>query len=171
MSTPAPDMSFLAPDFSLPDVVTGDTITLAEQDLGRGFVVMFICNHCPYVQAITEQLREVSDILQAEGVPVFAIMSNNFEFVTDDSPEHMQAFAAEHGFTFPYLVDEDQSVAKAYDAICTPDIMGFAPDRTMQYRGHMDGLQAAMLTIKETGAGPDTDSYSPSSGCSIKWRD
>jgi len=170
LSTPAPDPTFIAPDFSLRDVITDEVMTLSEQDLSRGFVVMFICNHCPYVQAIIEQIRTTTDTLASAGIPTFAIMSNNYEFVTEDSPDNMRTFAAEHGLTFPYLVDEDQSVAKAYGAVCTPDIAGFNAERMQQYRGTIDSLEVAMLSIKETGQGPSPDTYGPSSGCSIKWK-
>jgi peroxiredoxin len=168
LSTPAYDPNFVAPDFSLTDVVSGQTVSLYDQDLTQGFVVAFICNHCPYVQAIIEQFSADATELQSMDIPVFAVMSNNYAFVTGDSPEHMKTFATEHDFTFPYLVDEDQSVAKAYDAICTPDIFGFNADKCMQYRGHADGLKAAMMQIKDTGVGPSD--YRASSGCSIKWK-
>ena len=168
LSTPAHDPTFSAPDFSLLDVTSGDTISLSATDTNRGFVVAFICNHCPYVQAVIEEFVQAAASLKAEGIPVFAIMSNNYEFVTEDSPENMKLFAAEHGFSFPYLVDEDQSVAKAYDAICTPDIFGFNGAGKMQYRGNVEGLRDAMLQIAETGAGPAEQRYSQ--GCSIKWK-
>ncbi|MCG8405974.1 MAG: redoxin domain-containing protein [Phycisphaerales bacterium] len=95
-------------------------------------------------------------------------MSNNYEFVKEDSPDNMKAFAEEHGFSFPYLVDEDQSVAKAYGAVCTPDIFGFNGEGKMQYRGNSEGLLAAMEQIAENGTGPAKQSASQ--GCSIKWK-
>ena len=156
-----------APDWTLP-ATDGKTCQLSEVAGPNGTVIAFICNHCPYVQAIVEPLRTAADTLQAEGIPVFGIMSNNYDFVAADSPENMQSFAAENGLTFPYLVDEDQSVAKAYDAICTPDIFGFAADRSMQYRGNVETLVTAMQSIRETGVGPSH--YAASSGSSIKWR-
>ena len=168
LSTPRHDSSVSATDFSLLDVVCGEMISLKDFDLSNGFVVAFICNHCPYVQAVIKQLVSVAGTLQRKHIPVFAIMSNNYAFVETDSPEYMKVFATEYGFTFPYLVDEDQSVAKAYDAVCTPDLFGFAGDRTMQYRGSIDTLEIAMIQIKETGKGPAD--YGASQGCSIKWK-
>lgn len=168
LSTPRFDPQFTAPDFALPDVVSGETVTLKDANITNGFVVAFICNHCPYVQKCIENFVETAGILKEQHIPVFAIMSNNYEFVESDSPEYMKEFAKEHSFSFPYLVDEDQSVAKAYGAVCTPDIFGFNGEGKMQYRGHCDGLLAAMQQIKETSIGPDQQSVS--SGCSIKWK-
>lgn len=168
LSTPAHDPATVAPNFSLVDVVSGDKVSLSEADTSNGFVVAFICNHCPYVQAIIEQFVEVAGNLKDQGIPVFAIMSNNYEFVTEDSPENMKQFAAEHNFSFPYLVDEDQSVATAYDAVCTPDVFGFNSEGKMQYRGDVKGLQSAMEQIAQTETGPTEQT--PSQGCSIKWK-
>lgn len=168
VSSPRFDSNFKATDFSLPDVISDKTVSLSEADLSNGFVVAFICNHCPYVKALIGEFVETANALKAENVPVFAIMSNNYEFVEADSPENMKEFAAEHSFSFPYLLDEDQSVAKSYEAVCTPDIFGFAADRSLQYRGSLDGLEAAMLMIKQTGTGPTEQT--PSSGCSVKWK-
>ena len=168
LATPNHDPNFTAPDFTLPDVISDQPVSLSAADLSNGFVVIFMCNHCPYVQAALDRLVEAATALEKESIPVFAIMSNNFEFVTEDSPEHMKTFAAAHNFSFPYLVDEDQSVAKAYGAVCTPDIFGFNRDRKMQYRGAVEGLIEAMLLIKETQQGPKAQE--PSRGCSIKWK-
>ena len=99
---------------------------------------------------------------------MFAIMSNNYALVADDSPERMKEFADLHNFSFPYLVDEDQSVAKAYGAVCTPDFFGFNSERSMHYRGNVEGLSTAMLEIKKTGKA--STKQSPSQGCSIKWK-
>ena len=168
LSTPRVDTSVTAPDFTLTDVVSGEMVSLRDTDTSHGFVVAFICNHCPYVQKCIEEFVRAAHELKAQNIPVFAIMSNNYEFVTDDSPEHMKEFAAEHNFSFPYLVDEDQSIAKAYDAVCTPDIFGFNGEGVMQYRGAVAGLQAAMEEITKTGQGPKEQR--PSQGCSIKWK-
>lgn len=168
LSTPQYDQSFTAPDFSLPDVISGKNISLNDSDLSNGFVVAFICNHCPYVQAAIKQFVEAAAMLREQDILVFAIMSNNYTLVEDDSPEHMKEFARLHDFSFPYLVDEDQSVAKAYGAVCTPDFFGFNNERSMQYRGSVEGLSAAMSEIKKTGKGPTEQSCSQ--GCSIKWK-
>ncbi|MEL6805798.1 MAG: thioredoxin family protein, partial [Bacteroidota bacterium] len=141
---------------------------LEEQSIEYGFVLFFICNHCPYVQAITSEIADVTTKLTASGIPTYAVMSNNYHFVTADSLPYMQSFAAEHQFTFPYLLDESQSVAREYGAVCTPDIFGFAADRSMQYRGCIEDLASAMEIIKDTGRGPE--SQRPSQGCSIKWK-
>ena len=168
LSTPQCDQSFTALDFSLPDVISGKDVSLNDGDLSNGFVVSFICNHCPYVQAAIKQFVKTAATLKEQDILVFAIMSNNYVLVEDDSPEHMKEFASLHNFSFPYLVDEDQSVAKAYGAVCTPDFFGFNNERSMQYRGNVEGLSTAMLEIKETGKGPTEQSCSR--GCSIKWK-
>ena len=168
LSTPAYNPNVTAPDFSLTDVVSGEVITPTEQDLSNGFVVAFICNHCPYVLKIIDEFVAVADALAAEGIPLFAVMSNNYEFVPADAPDRMKEFATEHNFAFPYLVDEDQSVARAYDAVCTPDIFGFNAEKQMRYRGNIAGLEAAMQQIKESGTAPENQAAS--SGCSIKWK-
>ena len=168
LSTPQCDQSFTAPNFSLPDVISGKSVSLNDSDLSNGFVISFICNHCPYVQAAIEQFVKTAAALKEQDIPVFAIMSNNYASVEDDSPERMKEFANLHNFSFPYLVDEDQSVAKAYGAVCTPDFFGFNNERSMHYRGNIEGLGTAMLEIKETGKGPTEQVCSQ--GCSIKWK-
>jgi len=141
---------------------------------------MFICNHCPYVKAIADRLAQDAKTLQADGINVLAVMSNDYLSYAADSPENMQKFANQHGFTFPYLVDENQSVGKAYNAVCTPDFFGFNKDGKLQYRGRLDSaamgdptnrvpeLLLAMRQVAETGEGPKDQT--PSMGCSIKWR-
>ena len=148
----------------------------------KGLVVAFICNHCPYVQAIVERLVEDAKTLQTQGFGFVAISANDIESYPQDGPELMKAFANEHGFSFPYLFDEAQEVAKAYDAVCTPDIYGISKDGIIEYRGRLDdgrGLNApsenaprelveAMRMIGETGKGPEQQF--PTMGCSIKWK-
>ena len=179
METPLCDFGWKAPDFSLrtPD---GTAITLADIRGGKGTLVAFICNHCPYVQAIIERLVSDARILQDAGVGVVAIMPNDYDTFREDNPEAMAVFAEAHDLPFPYLVDTDQSVAKSYGAICTPDFFGFDAFDGLQYRGRIDNapmrpaevtvreLQDAMLQVAETGYGPQ-DQF-PSMGCSIKWR-
>ncbi len=173
------EFGWKAQPFSLPD--TGGTIHDMQGTMGaNGLLIAFICNHCPYVKAVIDRLVEDAKALQSEGVGVLAVMSNDYVKYPDDSPEKMKAFASEHGFTFPYLLDEDQSVARAYDAVCTPDFFGFNRDGELQYRGRIDDarmgdasdrtpeLLNAMRQIAETGRGPEQQT--PSMGCSIKWR-
>lgn len=176
---PVCDFGRPAPDFALPDL-DGRIVKLADIAGVNGALVMFICNHCPYVKSVIGRLVEEAKTLQAAGIGVAAIMANDYRAYPADAPDKMRAFAAEHGFTFPYLLDENQAVARAYDAVCTPDFFGYNTKLELQYRGRLDEsktslvpgakpeLREAMLTIAETGRGP-TD-QTPSMGCSIKWK-
>jgi len=170
-----------APDFQLPDVVSGKTLSLSDVRGEKGTVVMFICNHCPYVKAIVKGMVEDCKKLEAAGVKTVAIMSNNVESYPEDSPEKMAEFAKAHGFTFPYLYDETQKVARSYGAVCTPDFFGYDADLKLSYRGRLDEnrpgqhnpeadreLLNALLHIVETGEVPE--GQVPSIGCSIKWK-
>jgi len=168
ISTPSFDPQFTAPDFSLTDVISGDTINKSEYVADRPYVIAFICNHCPYVQGIITEFVAIAKNLQEQGVAVIAVMSNDYSFVEMDSPEHMREFAQMNNFTFPYLVDENQSVAHNFGAVCTPDFFGFASDHTMQFRGRINELEEAMIQIKESGT--TEISQHPSKGCSIKWK-
>lgn len=147
----------------------------------RGTVVAFICNHCPYVKAIIERFVKDAAALQAEGIGVVAIMPNDTAAYPEDSFENMKKFAATHGFSFPYLIDETQDVAKAYGAVCTPDLFGFDSDGVLQYRGRLDSAgpkPADEKTVRElleamrgvAGGTGVAEKQSPSMGCSIKWR-
>ncbi|MEI6558159.1 MAG: thioredoxin family protein [Rhodospirillaceae bacterium] len=179
VATPVCDFGWRAVDFSLPGT-DGRTWTLAEVAGSRGTLVMFLCNHCPYVKAVIGPLVEEVAALKALGVGAVAIMSNDAGSYPEDSFENMTLFAAAHGFGFPYLYDQSQAVARAYDAVCTPDFFGFDAGLGLQYRGRFDasGRQAtpgarrelvvAMTEIAITGQGPA--SQTPSMGCSIKWR-
>lgn len=179
LDTPICDFGWQAPDFKLKDP-NGNEYSLSDSLGEKGLLIAFICNHCPYVQRIGERLAKDTSELMAEGINVLAIMSNDYTYVQDDSPENMLKFADHFGFEFPYLVDEDQSVGKAYNAVCTPDFFGFNKDGGLQYRGRLDDarmddapdrkreLVEAMRLIAETGEGPQ--SQTPSMGCSIKWR-
>ena len=142
---------------------------------------MFICNHCPYVKAIVDRAVRDASELAALGVRTVAICSNDAVAYPDDSFEKMKQFAADHGFPFPYLHDESQAVAKAYDAACTPDFFGFNARLELQYRGRLDEsgrnaadpgarreLFEAMKQVAETGEGPREQTASM--GCSIKWK-
>lgn len=179
LDTPICDFGWQAPEFTLKDP-NGESYTLREQLGEKGLLIAFICNHCPYVKAIGERFAADTKELMAEGINVLAIMSNDYRGYPADSPPEMLKFAAQHGFEFPYLVDEDQSVGKTYGAVCTPDFFGFNKDGGLQYRGRLDDarmgdtsgrtreLVEAMRLIAETGEGPRQQT--PSMGCSIKWR-
>ena len=147
----------------------------------NGTLLMFICNHCPYVKAVVTRLVIDVKEMQGEGIGVAAIMPNDTELIEADSFDHMKVFSKTHGFTFPYLLDETQETARAYNAVCTPDFFGFNSDDELQYRGRLDecGLKPptdstrrelleAMRSIIKTGQGPDDQEASI--GCSIKWR-
>jgi len=180
VSTPICDFGWKAVDFDLPGI-DGRRYTLDDVSGEKGTLVMFICNHCPYVKAIAERL--VADVkeLQAAGIGVIAVMSNDPDYNSEDSFDNMKLFAEEHGFTFPYVIDETQDIARAYDAVCTPDFFGFNADFELQYRGRLDEsgrnpapdgarreLLEAMMRVADTGSGPAEQTASM--GCSIKWR-
>lgn len=179
LDTPVCDFGWKAPDFTLKNAY-GESFTLRDQLGENGLLIAFICNHCPYVQRIGQRLAEDAKLLMAEGINMLAIMSNDYQLVAADSPESMKQFAKDFGFTFPYLVDEDQAIGKQYGAICTPDFFGLNGKGELQYRGRLDDagmgdasnrepeLVNAMRMIAETGRGPETQF--PSMGCSIKWR-
>lgn len=179
LNTPAPEFGLPAPDFTLmtPEGQNFSRNTLMGEN---GLLIAFICNHCPYVIDLMPRL--VSDIfgLRASGIGVACIMSNDYDDYPADNPERMTQFAEVYGLTVPYLVDEDQSVAKAYGAVCTPDFFGYHVENGLQYRGRLDNvpmrgdragrtteLLNAMTQVAETGFGPDKQT--PSMGCSLKW--
>lgn len=179
--TPVCDFGAAAPDFELPGV-DGKTWSLEACRGPRGLLVMFICNHCPYVKAINQKLVRDTAELASLGINSVAIMSNDPQDYPEDSFENMQAVAREHGYPFPYLLDETQEIARAYGAVCTPDFFGYNADLELQYRGRLDesGRQAdagdvrrdlflGMKQVAETGRGPQEQVASI--GCSIKWRD
>ena len=180
MHTPDADKSFKAKDFSLKGT-DGKTYTLADVRGQKGTLVMFICNHCPYVKGIMDRLPNTMKKLQNTGIGVVAIMPNDTENYPADSFENMQDFARENGFTFPYIIDETQDISKAYGAVCTPDFFGFNAEDELEYRGRLDSsgkdpasantvpeLLLAMQQVAEVGRfdGQQT----PSMGCSIKWK-
>ncbi|MEC9341463.1 MAG: thioredoxin family protein [Pseudomonadota bacterium] len=178
--TPICDFGRPAPDFTLPDP-SGALHSLAACRGERGTLVMFICNHCPYVQAVIDRLVEDCRALQQEGVSSVAIMPNDIAAYPEDGPDRMAAWAREKAFPFPYLFDETQAVARAYGAVCTPDFFGYNARLALQYRGRLDAsrktavpdarrdLLAAMRQVARTGQGPAEQI--PSMGCSIKWRE
>ncbi len=180
METPVCNFGWPAPDFDLPGV-DGKRYTLKEVAGPNGLLVMFICNHCPYVKAVIQRIvRDVRD-LRALGVGAIAIMSNDPTEYPEDSFDNMKRISAELSFPMPYVLDESQAVAKTYGAVCTPDFFGFNGKLALQYRGRLDesrketasedvrrDLFEAMRQVAETGQGPREQI--PSMGCSIKWR-
>ena len=171
---PAVDATLLGTD--------GKTHSVFGQAGPNGLVVAFICNHCPYVKAVISRIVRDAEDLKAEGVGFVAVNSNDAAAYPEDSFDSMKIFAEEHGFSFPYLHDEDQSVARAYNAACTPDFFGFNGDLTLQYRGRLDAsrreagspdlrrdLYQAMRQVARTGDGPRDQIASI--GCSIKWKE
>ncbi|GHE00825.1 alkyl hydroperoxide reductase [Defluviimonas sp. 20V17] len=177
---PVCDFGWPAPDFALP-ATDGRTYALQDIRGPNGTLVMFICNHCPYVLAVLDRILRDARDLQALGVGVAAICSNDATSHPADSFPRMRDLAARHAFSFPYLHDQDQSVARAYGAVCTPDFFGFNADLALQYRGRLDAsrkaagptdlrrdLFEAMKQVAQTGAGPRDQT--PSMGCSIKWK-
>ena len=170
-----------APDFALPDVVSGNTVTLADFKNSSALLVAFLCNHCPYVKHIQAGLTQLAKDMQARGVGVVAISANDVANYSDDSPEKMREEARRAGYTFPYLYDESQSVALAYRAACTPDFFLFDGAQRLVYRGQMDDARRANA-LPVTGkslreavdavlSGKTVDAKQiPSLGCNIKWK-
>jgi peroxiredoxin len=170
-----------APDFSLPNAVDGNTVSLSDVSDQKGLLVAFICNHCPFVVHIRDEFARFAKEYQEKGIAVVAISSNDVENYPQDSPEKMKEEAVEHGYTFPYLYDADQSVAQAYKAACTPDLFLFDGDTKLAYRGQFDAsrpgngvpvtgedLRAACDAVLE--GKPIPEPQTPSIGCNIKWK-
>ncbi len=181
LNPPVCDFGQPAPAFDLPGV-DGQRHTLASCRGTKGLLVMFICNHCPYVKAIIDRLIRDCRELTAHGIGCVAIMSNDVEAYPDDAPDKMRQWSDQLTFPFPYLYDESQAVARAFGAVCTPDFFGYDAEMTLQYRGRLDAsgrdpapadapreLFAAMVEIARSGRGPQEQVASI--GCSIKWRD
>lgn len=179
LQTPVCDFGKAAPDFDLPGVDGGRWTR--DACMGeRGLLVMFICNHCPYVKAVLDRIVRDARDLKPLGINAVAIMSNDPTDYPEDSFDNMRQVAAQNDFPFPYLLDASQAVAKAYGAVCTPDFFGYNAAGALQYRGRLDAsrkqaapvdvprdLYAAMKQVAETGEGPAEQI--PSMGCSIKW--
>ena len=179
LDTPICDFGRKAPDFKL---ISHDKKSYSRDELAGSneLLIAFICNHCPYVQAMITNFVSDAQKLQNLGIQTVAIMPNDYISYQADSPSEMGDFATQHNFGFPYLIDETQSVAKAYGAVCTPDFFGFNADLELQYRGRLDNLTMgkdgirtpelfdAMSMIANTGSGPK--SQIASIGCSIKWK-
>ena len=170
-----------APPFSLPDVVSGRTVALDDFSEQPGLLVMFICNHCPYVVHVREALAKIGEDYMAKGIGIVAISSNDATNYPDDAPEQLKAMAESLKFNFPFCYDETQDIAKAYRAVCTPDFFLFDKERRLVYRGQLDDSRpgnnkpvdgatlrsaiGAVLTGHTVAV-----KQKPSAGCSIKWR-
>ncbi len=179
LQPPLCNFGWKASDFDLPGI-DGKRYGLANARGKNGLLVMFICNHCPYVKSIRERLVRDTLELQQHGINSIAIMSNDVSEYAEDSFENMKLVAEQYRYPFPYVLDESQQVAKDYGAVCTPDFFGFNADLELQYRGRLDAsrkelvqdaprdLYAAMLQVAKTGQGPKEQIASM--GCSIKWK-
>jgi peroxiredoxin len=180
LETPVCDFGQAAIDFALPG--TDNKIWTLEDCRGEnGLLIMFICNHCPYVKAIMDRLIRDTNELKQLGINSVAISANDVADYPEDSFDNMKTVAEQNGFSFPYLYDESQEVAQAYGAVCTPDFFGYNKELKLQYRGRLDAsrkeaapadvrrdLYEAMKQVAQTGHGPEQQI--PSMGCSIKWR-
>ncbi|MDC3132030.1 thioredoxin family protein [Pelagibacteraceae bacterium] len=181
VNAPNVNLDILAPSFNLKNI-DNQNLSLDDARGENGTVVVFICNHCPYVKKIANRLKKDSDELLKHSINTIAIMSNDVINYPDDSFENMKIFSKKYEFNFPYLYDETQEVAKKYDAVCTPDFYGFDANLKLKYRGRIDSgvinmeqdnqikreLFNAMIKIKDHGVGPSEQFNSI--GCSIKWK-
>ena len=181
VNAPNNNLDILAPSFSLKNI-DNKTLSLDSLKGANGTVIVFMCNHCPYVMAIANRLKKDSDELLKHSINTIAIMSNDVINYPDDSFENMKIFSKKYNFNFPYLYDETQEIAKNYDAVCTPDFFGFDRNLLLKYRGRIDSgvmtskqnnnikreLFHAMIKIKDEGVAP-TQQFN-SIGCSIKWK-
>jgi len=170
-----------APDFELPDVVTGTTVSIRDFDAKRALLVMFICRHCPYVKHVRGELARLGRDFADSELAIVAISANDPDEYPEDAPEGLAEDAREAGYAFPYLFDETQEVAKAYTAACTPDLFLFDTDRALAYRGQLDdsrpsnGLPVTGEDIRAAidavlSGGPVSQDQRASIGCGIKWR-
>ena len=183
LETPICDFGWNAPDFNLLGT-DGKSYQFDDIKGTNGTLVMFICNHCPYVKSVIGRIVEDCNLIKDKGIGIIAIMSNDVndpKYGVEDSFENMKLFAQNNKFTFPYVYDETQNTGRTYDAVCTPDFFGFNAKSELQYRGRLEASQQqlipdakkelleAMLQIAETGIGPKDQI--PSIGCSIKWKE
>ena len=170
-----------APDFSLPDVVSGKTVSLDQAAGPHGLLVMFLCAHCPFVQHVNRELARLGRDYADSGVGIVAISSNDAGVYSDDAPDGLRAQATQHVFTFPYLYDETQDVARVFHAVCTPDFFLFDAEKNLVYRGQLDGSRPGngiavdgrdlRAAIDHLLAGqPIPAEQLPSIGCGIKWK-
>lgn len=169
-----------APVFSLPDT-DGHMVSINDTNNAKGYLVMFICNHCPYVIHVNKELKKLTDEYMKKGIKVYAISSNDVENYPDDSPAKMKILKEEQSFNFPYLYDESQEIAKAYMAACTPDFFLFDMNKKLVYRGQLDesrpgkdkivtgrDLRDALEAVLKGDS--ISDEQTPSLGCNIKWK-
>lgn len=174
------ELGMRSPDFTLPDT-TGKLCSLADWSIEKGLLVIFMCNHCPYVIHIRRKLVEKIRTYQEQGITVVAINSNDFSEYPDDNPQNMLLDSKKYGYTFPYLVDEQQQIAKIYGAACTPDFFLFDAQQKLVYRGQFDSARPGNdepVTGKDLSAAidqlvaakPVTVDQQPSMGCNIKWK-
>ena len=183
LETPVCDFGWKAPEFNLIGI---DNKFYSFQDIRgpKGTLVMFICNHCPYVKSVIHRIVEDVTLLKEKGIGIIAIMSNDVndpKYGAEDSFDNMKLFSERNNFVFPYVYDETQSVGRKYNAVCTPDFFGFNANDELQYRGRLEEskmeiipgakkeLLEAMMQVAETGSGPQDQI--PSIGCSIKWKE
>jgi peroxiredoxin len=176
--TPFPEIGLACPDFSLP-AVDGKTYSLKDFPLGKPLVIMFICNHCPYVKAIEDRLIELGSDLKKLGIPVLGICSNDDETYPEDNFENLKKRWNEKNYSFPYLHDKTQEVAKKFGALCTPDFFVYDQNHQLAYRGRLDDSwkDASKVTTRElfeavkllASGKPAPQQQTPSMGCSIKW--
>ena len=170
-----------APDFTLPDVISGKAISLSTFAGKKALLVMFICRHCPYVVHVREELAKLGRDYAGKDVGIVAISSNDAANYPDDAPDQLKAMAKELGFTFPFCYDEIQQTARAYTAACTPDLFLFGKDRTLIYRGQLDdsrpgngkpvtGRDLRAAIDAALGGKPVSPTQMPSMGCNIKWK-
>ncbi len=170
-----------AQDFELNDTITGQKKKLSDLKGDRATVIYFICNHCPFVLHSIDELVDIAKVYDDFGFSFIAISSNDVVNYPDDSPENMKKFASKHDFQFPYLYDETQEVAKAYDAACTPDIFVFDKDLLLVYRGQLDdsrpgnGIPVTGKDLRRAvqdmlDGRPIDERQKPSIGCNIKWK-
>lgn len=171
----------IAPDFNLPDVVSGKTISLADFKDKKALLVMFICHHCPYVQHVKGELAKIGKDYQDKSIGIIAISANDAENYPDDSPENLKDMAKEEGFVFAFAYDKTQAVAKAYKAACTPDFFLFDQQRKLVYRGQLDdsrpgnylpvtGMDLRNAIDALLADKPINPVQKPSLGCNIKWK-
>jgi len=169
-----------APLFTLPDVVTGKDVSLAEIPAEKGLLVMFICRHCPYVVHVRAPILQLAAKYQPKGIRFLAISSNDAATYPDDAPDKLREMAVEHSFPFPMLYDETQEVARAYDAQCTPDFFLYDAERKLAYRGRLDDSTPGngkpqtsldiLAALEAVLAGQPVEKQTLSLGCSIKWK-
>ena len=175
------DLGTEAPDFTLPDTISGKNLSLTDVKGDKATLIMFICNHCPFVKHVNSEIIRLAKDYHSKGISLVAISSNDVETHPEDAPEKMKTVANDLGYPFPYLYDESQNVAKAYEAACTPDFFLFNKDLELVYRGQLDDSRPGNnfpLNAKDIRSAfdavlegtPVSADQRPSVGCNIKWK-